>query len=177
MGVGDPAQCPALFDQQLFDDQPHRHATGCELSRDAVLSNQGLELYREFREVVILTECHRVQRASGDATTPEGRARNARAEEFLRILHAIRDVTLTEQQYYVLCRRKRAHLGLDERRQFEEAPVLMDYRRETVRTAGESCETYNRMQVRGLARKHRRPVIAWDAWHEGGQWNGGRPGR
>ena len=53
------------------------------------------------------------------------------------------------------------------REAFKTAPVLMDYRRSTVRHPEDNCEYYNRMLCRSLARERKQPVIAFDAVHEG----------
>ena len=52
-------------------------------------------------------------------------------------------------------------------KKFEDAPVLMDFRRETNANPENNCVYYNRMQVRSLAKSNKRPVIAVDAQHSG----------
>ena len=58
-------------------------------------------------------------------------------------------------------------MSFAERKKFEDAPVLMDFRRETNANPENNCMYYNRMQVRSLAKSNKRPVIAIEAQHEG----------
>jgi len=134
---------------------------------DARLTNRGLLLYREFNEVVVLTTCHRVTLDVQHLQGAEAEAYRARAQRFVELLHKVRDLTLTPADYFELCKRKRAFLSLRERQAFDQAPVMMDFRKDTASTADGNCELYNRRQVRALARRQRVPVIAWDASHEG----------
>jgi hypothetical protein len=131
------------------------------------LTNRGLLLYKEFNEVVVLTTCHRVTLDVQHLQGAEAEAYRSRAQRFVELLHKVRDLTLTRTDYFELCKRKRAFLSLRERQAFDQAPVMMDFRKDTASTADGNCELYNRRQVRALARRQRVPVIAWDAWHEG----------
>ena len=50
VAVGDPAQCEAMGDQQIYDTTPHKDTL--EQSPHAMLSNRGLKVYAGFDEVV-----------------------------------------------------------------------------------------------------------------------------
>ena len=59
--VGDPAQCEAITDQQMYDRKSHKE-TGSEAAGTKVtLSNSGLAVYEEFTQVVVLSTVHRLQ--------------------------------------------------------------------------------------------------------------------
>ena len=77
--VGDPGQCQALFDQQLYDRTPHK-STG-DMSVNSKLSNKGLGIYEEFDKYIILNEVHRVN-VIKNPKTPEDHAYNQRARVF-----------------------------------------------------------------------------------------------
>ena len=66
---GDPAQCEAISDQQIYDRTPHKDTTSTE-AQHVLLSNRGLAVYDEFQEVVILSTVHRLQTLE-EAHTPE----------------------------------------------------------------------------------------------------------
>ena len=85
VGVGDPAQCEAIMDQQIYDEEPH-NATE-QGTKTSKLSNTGLRIYAEFDEVVVLPTCHRVNTISKKDLSPDEVAYNARAQTFLQILH------------------------------------------------------------------------------------------
>ena len=105
--------------------------------------------------------------------TPSDHAYNARSDRFLQILHRIRDLAVTAEDYFWLCNLKKSKRTLQEREAFKKAPVLMDYRRATARNPEDNCEYHNRMLCRALAREQKQPVIAFDAIHEGiGQLEG-----
>ena len=58
--VGDPAQCEAIMDQQMYDKDPHKRTNDMEEDSTAKLSNAGLNVYAQFDEVIILTHVHRL---------------------------------------------------------------------------------------------------------------------
>ena len=55
--VGDPAQCQALFDQQIYDTDVHPDTTKTPLAQKVQLSNSGLELYNSFDKVTFCKQC------------------------------------------------------------------------------------------------------------------------
>ena len=97
--VGDPGQCQALWDQQLYDRAPHKSTH--ELSVTSKLSNRGLGIYEEFDKYIILNEVHRLN-VIEDPKTPEDHSYNQRAYDFLKLLHRVRDVELSMEDYYNL---------------------------------------------------------------------------
>ena len=164
--VGDPAQCQALFDQQLYDTSLHPDTAQAPLSQKVQLSNTGLDIYSTFDHVIILQTVHRLKQIE-KPVTPSDHAYNARSDRFLQILHRVRDLALTAEDYFWLCDLKKSKRTLQEREAFKTAPVLMDYRRATARNPEDNCEYHNRMLCRSLAREQKQPVIAFDAVHEG----------
>ena len=50
--VGDPAQCEAIMDQQIYDTVPHKKTAGDHDQQHVQLSNRGLEVYNSFKKVV-----------------------------------------------------------------------------------------------------------------------------
>ena len=59
IGVGDPAQCEAIMDQQMYDVKSHKNTADHGDKSSVLLSNRGLNVYSEFTKVVILTKTHR----------------------------------------------------------------------------------------------------------------------
>ena len=101
VAVGDPAQCEAMGDQQIYDTTPHKDTL--EQSPHAMLSNRGLKVYAGFDEVVVLTTCHRLRFIDKPDLTEEEKAYNERAERFMRTLNGLRDLDWTLEDYYWLC--------------------------------------------------------------------------
>ena len=58
--VGDPAQCEAITDQQIYDTVPHKLTSSDGDKQHVHLSNRGLEVYESFTKVVVLTKTHRL---------------------------------------------------------------------------------------------------------------------
>ena len=56
--IGDPAQCQALFDQQMYDLEPHEKTRSHPMQQDVRLSNRGRDIYNEIVSVVVLDEIH-----------------------------------------------------------------------------------------------------------------------
>ena len=74
-----------------------------------------------------------------------------RAQDFPILLRRLRDLEISLEDYYKLCKRNKSNLPFAERKKFEDAPVLMDSRRETDTNPENNCTYHNRMQVRSLA--------------------------
>ncbi len=85
----------------------------------------------------------------------------------LELLHRLRDLTWTLEDYYWLCKRKSSMVTFQERLRFRDAPVIMDFRRTTETNPEDNCEYYNRMLNRALARERKQPVVGFSAIHEG----------
>ena len=99
VGVGDPAQCEAIFDQQMYDVRSHKKTTLEGDAPSVQLSNRGLSVYSEFSDVIILTKAHRLTKID-DPQTPEDHAFNYRAEKFVQVLRRLRDLDWTCEDYY-----------------------------------------------------------------------------
>ena len=136
------------------------------MAQKVFLSNTGLEIYNRFNKVIILQTVHRLKQVDDPKTSADVEY-SARADRFLEILHRVRDLTLTAEDYFWLCSSKKSKRTFQEREAFKTAPVLMDYRRATVRNPEDNCEYYNRMLNRSLAKERKQPILAFDAVHEG----------
>ena len=79
----------------------------------------------------------------------------------------LRDMTLTHEDYFWLCRLKRSARSASDRMFFADAPVLMEFRRSTAASEEKNCEVHNHARVRAFAKERQVPVIAFDAVHEG----------
>ena len=86
---------------------------------------------------------------------------------FLKLLHRVRDVEFSLEDYYNLVKRKKSNLSLAERMKFHDAPVLMDFRKEGTKNPENNCTYYNRMCLRKLAAERKVPVMTIVAQHEG----------
>ena len=164
--IGDPAQCDAMGDEQFRDERPKQDKSDDGNCKQTRLSNIGLSVYAEFEEVVILTHVHRMSHIS-DPKSDEDVSYNERAERYWNIMHRLRDYNITLDDYCWLCRRKHAKLTLAERTFFQDAPRLMDFRRITDNNQEDKCDYCNKNRLRGFAKEHKAPVIAFDARHEG----------
>lgn len=165
VGIGDPAQCEAMGDDQFYDERPRQDTTADEDCTHTRLSNIGLSVYAEFDEVIILTHVHRMSHIEEpkDATDIEY---NNRATQYWDIMHRLRDYNMTLEDYYWLCKRKQSKLSLSERTFFQDAPILMDLRRMTEKNPEANCDFYNQSRLRSFAKEKKLPVIAFDAQHE-----------
>ena len=116
VGVGDPAQCPPIKDDVIYDLEPHRDSLTAPEATRVRMSNEGLRVYSSFDDVIVLQQCHRIHQRAGDLTEADV-AYNERGQRFLAILCRLRDCAWTEEDYYWLCKRKKSQLGLRERAQ------------------------------------------------------------
>ena len=168
VAVGDPAQCEAIFDQQLYDPLPRSPTAEVGgLSANAKLSNLGLHVYSTFQNVVILKTPQRVRKRLGADLSDADLDFNQRADRYQDLLHRFRDLRWTIEDYYWLCKRKRSAVSLGERLRFRDAPVLMDFRRASTTNPEQNCEFYNRMKLRALAQEKGTSVARFAALHTG----------
>jgi hypothetical protein len=79
----------------------------------------------------------------------------------------MRDMTLTPDDYFWLCKLKRSARSSKDRLFFKDAVTLMEFRRTTDNNEEDNCEFYNRQHLRAQAKHAKVPVIAFDAVHEG----------
>ena len=164
VAVGDPGQCEAIADQQFYDMHPH-HATG-EMKDAAAMSNTGLHIWQHFDDVVVLNAVHRL-RMIDDPQNDEERQYNALALRWVETLRRVRDAKITQEDYFWLCERKRAKLSFMERSRFDNAPVLMDFRRTTESNVEDNCEFHNAKHLRYHAKKNKVAVVRFKALHDG----------
>ena len=129
----------------------------------------GLEVYSSFEMVVILQTPQRIRThvQTNRALTQAEKDYNDEAVRFLRILHRLRDLSWTVEDYYWLCKRKRSQVSLGERLRFKHAPVLMDFRRTTETNPEHNCDFFNRMRLRRLAQETQTSVARFVAVHGG----------
>ena len=100
VGVGDPAQCPPISDEPLYDPLPHKDTLTDAAASRVVLSNVGKLVYDSFDEVIILQQCHRLTFKEGKDLKPEEKAFNDRAQRFLEVVTRLRDCKWTPEDYY-----------------------------------------------------------------------------
>ena len=165
--VGDPGQCAAQHDQQLYDIDRHPNISGDSATSAPVHSNVGLEVYRSFTDCIILTSVYRFHTLQKENLTKEEEEYNARGRRWMEVLHRLRDLDLTLEDYYWLCKRKRSMLPLTERREFQDHPIIMDYRRETETNPENNATFYNRRKLHAHAARESIPVARFDATHTG----------
>ena len=165
--VGDPAQCEAIMDQQMFDRDVHKDTCKDPVPDSAIYSNRGLMVYGEFQEVIILSTVHRMRFIDKPSLTEEEKKYNDRGSKFMDMLRKLRDLRWTLQDYYGVCQRKRSNLPPSERARFADAPLIMDFRRETTENPENNCTFFNRMKLRRHALENNVPVARFDASHTG----------
>ena len=62
ISVGDPGQCAAMHDQQMFDTDKHPNTTKDNATNAPLHSNVGLEVYGSFDECIILSTVYRLNK-------------------------------------------------------------------------------------------------------------------
>ena len=164
IAVGDPGQCEAIGDQQFYDTNPH-HGTG-DMQEAAAMSNTGLDIWQQFDDVIVLSSVHRLRMVENPNTDVEHKY-NALALRWVETLRRVRDGKRTQEDYFWLCERKRAKLSFAERSEFDNAPVLKDFRRTTESNVEDNCDFYNAQHLRYHAKKKHVPVVRFKALHDG----------
>ena len=140
--VGDPAQCEAMKDQQLYDVTPHKDTGSEQAKESARFSNIGLSVYDEFEDVIILSTVHRLRFIEKPNMSQEDIDYNDRATRFMNTLHKLRDLRWKLEDYFWLCKRKRSMSPPSERTRFTDAPYIMDFRRDTETNPEDNCNFF-----------------------------------
>ena len=164
IAVGDPGQCEAICDQQLYDTRVH--PATAEGTEAAALSNVGLDIWQHFDDVIVLTAVHRLRTIESPTNDAE-REYNSMALRWVECLRRVRNAELTLEDYFWLCERKRSKLSFAERAEFDAAPVIMDFRRTTETNVENNCDFYNAKHLRYHAKKQSVPVVRFKATHIG----------
>ena len=120
-GQRDPAQCEAIGDQQLTDMKPHPRTGDTHAGTHVELSNAGLAFYNSIERVIVLTKIHRVSCIENPTTEDEIR-HNDRANEFMQVLRKVRDLELTEEDYFWLTELKESKASMEKKILFADAP-------------------------------------------------------
>ena len=135
------------------------------------LSDSGLAFRKEFDDVVCLETRHRLvdpkkENVSDDLledfTDDLGR--------FREVMERLADLTLTREDHEWLARRNRSRLPADARKLFEEAPLLMDTRKQRVERGSEAtrldgADYKNLEELYKLAAKKGVPVARFQSHH------------
>ena len=79
-----------------------------------------------FEDVVVLREVFRADRGSGSMSEGERRDYVEELEQFLQVTDRMGDLTWTLEDHAWLSKRNRSALSEEERKEFEEAVMLMD---------------------------------------------------
>ena len=166
IAVGDPAQCPPISDAPFFDADAHPDTAKDPTAARVVLSNTGKLVYESFDDVIILQFCHRVHRRVGEGLSAEDDAYNQRGRRFLEVMGRLRDCEWTREDYEWLCERKLGRLPPTAKAAFAEAPLIMEFRKETGDEDRDSCDAYNRRKLRALATEEN-PIAKFAAQYTG----------
>ena len=104
----------------------------------AELTALGLMARESFDDVVILRQIFRADRGSESMSEGERQAYVQDLEEFLRVTDRMGDLTWVPGDHAWLSKRNRSALSAEELKEFQEAPMLMDTRKQ--KRGGGECE-------------------------------------
>ena len=130
---------------------------------------------RQFDNVVLVREVHRVYRGHEGMTERERAEYVAEAERFLDVTGKMAECTWTSQDHAWLARRNRNKLkdtpaGRAELAAFDEAPLLMDGRKRRVTNiegGGEDgADQMNDFELTRLASRTGKPIVSLRSYHE-----------
>ena len=135
------------------------------------LTTLGMMTRESFEDVVMLKEVFRVDRGSDDMSDAERRAYVGEADHFLDVTGRMGNLTWTQEDHAWLSRRNRSALSEAERKEFEEAPMLMDTRKR--RSGGgeggeevDGADLLNARELQALSRRTGEPILAIGGYHD-----------
>ena len=167
--VGDPAQCPPIQDQALYNPLSHPRTVSEADNGRVKRSNRGLQVFRDFTDVIILDQIQRVSDSAEDKKDDKDRFRQLQ-------LH-LRDCSWSDAEYHWLTSRTHGLLSSKEQTKFADAVTLMEFRKKqksnpsdeiqsnetTVAQAekeDKNCESFNRNRLYRFAKDRNLPVAA-----------------
>ena len=134
------------------------------------LTMMGMAVRDGFEDVVMLREIFRVDRGSDDMPEAERAEYQEEAEEFLRVTNRLGDLTWTRDDHAWLARRNRENLSEEERKEFDEAPLLMDTRKPKRGADGgadaDGADLMNARELEYLSRRTGEPILAIGGYHD-----------
>ena len=193
---GDFKQAPPIGDDPMYrmgayrgkgQNKPRGAATTpTEAWTTERLSTVGSHVRDTFEDVALLRKVHRYDETRPGVTDP-GKLAECRREaaRFLEVTRGMADCTWTKEDHAWLEKRNRTLLqqtreGLEELKTFEDAPLLMDGRKDRV-TGEVGAIRINQLRLERLSAKTQKPIAVLEAFHdvaeespEAGQGRGGR---
>ena len=180
---GDWKQAPPIGDEPMYRQgaykgkgqnkpkgAPERSTAAWSTSR---LAQVGTGVRDSFEDVALLRRVHRI------TETRPGLSSEAQAEfkrdagKFLEVTRGMADCAWTKQDHAWLERRNRSLLqqtpeGRAELRRFDDAPLLMDGRKDRV-TGEVGANTINRLKLEKLSADTQKPIAVLPAFHDKGE--------
>jgi hypothetical protein len=175
--AGDPKQCQPIGDDPMYKEGEYkgRGRKRGDGDDDTVaaedLSNRGLTIRKEFRDVVILQKVWRLDDGHDGMSAEERAAYREAADRFLSVTRGMVDCTWTPEDRDWLAQRNRTVLartreGRAALREFEDAPLLMDGRRKN-KQGHDGAMQVNSAILRRHAARVKKPIAALRAFHDG----------
>ena len=190
--AGDPKQANPIGDDPMYRQGAYagkgkNKPRGADRTPDnawdmQALAVNGMGVRDSFDDVVLLREVHRYVEASDDI--PENRRELYRedARRFLEVTRGMADCNMTgkwtDADHAWLSRRNRSVLqqtkeGRDELRLFENSPLLMDGRVDTI-DGGVGANRVNMDRLERLSAETQKPIAALCAYHDKPNTNDGK---
>jgi len=182
--AGDVRQMKCIGDESMFKEGPYRGAAhNCPRSSKRgfpevqpgtptmdELTTLGVAARESFQDVVMLREVFRADRGSDSMSESERRAYVQELGGFLEVTDRMGDLTWTPEDHAWLSKLNRSARSEEERKEFEEAPMLMDTRKKK-RGGGEGEEVdgadlMNARQLDALARRTGEPILEVRGYHD-----------
>ena len=183
--AGDVRQMTGIGDESMFKEGPYRGVAQNRprpTKRGAMpevppgtpsmeeLTARGVAARESFEDVVILREVFRADRGSEDMSEADLRAYVKELEEFLDVTERMGNLTWTLEDHAWLSKLNRSARSEEERREFEDAPMLMGTRKERRGAAeGEEVAGADMMNERELGRLAQRtgePILEVRGHHD-----------
>ena len=176
--AGDPKQAQPVGEEAMYKEgaytgrglnKPRKGQAPSGTPAMSALTESGLLFRKSFDDVVVLRDVHRVDFDTSGMSESEGAKYREEAERFLEVTARMADCTWSLKDYEFLQARNKSFLrrtpeGRKELESFEDAPLLVDCRKQ--RNSGiDGALEINLRELEKLALKSKVPIAALRSYH------------
>jgi len=178
--AGDPKQASPIGDEPLFKEGSYRgkgqnKPRGSDRTPDNAwatpkLVSMGMNVRNSFQDVARLRQVWRYVDEKAEIPEEQREAYRQDAMEFPKVTRGMADCTWTQRQHRWLSRRNRSVVqqtpeGREELRRFDDAPLLMDGRKDTL-SGKHGANKMNLLKLEKLSAESQKAIAVLSAYHD-----------
>ena len=177
--AGDPKQAAPIGDDPMYregayDKKGENKPKGSDRTpgdawSNVRLTNVGMDVRNSFQDCCFLRQVHRHSTVDDSLPPERQKAYRDDAERFLQVMKGMAELTWSREDHSWLAKRNRRILqqtqeGRAELRSFDDAPLLMDGRVDTV-SGAVGANRINRLKLEQVSADTKKPILSMGAYY------------